>query len=296
MTKTKSPALGKGLEALLGDIKKNSANFNKNQSELNVEISAIPLDKIITNPNQPRTKFDETSLQELAQSIKENGVIVPVTVCRKDDKFFLIAGERRFRASKMAGLKEIPAYIRMASEQSTLMLALIENIQREDLNPIEIALCLKALSEQTGLSNEDLGKKLGKSRSSIANYIRLLNLPAQIQLSLRSDELSMGHAHALITIEDEKQQLDFARKIIQDNLSVRETEALTNNIKNASVTPKESKKKPLPELHNTFLKQMTEYLKTPITVKRSQRGKGTISISFKNDKEFQRIISLLENK
>ncbi|MBR1625951.1 MAG: ParB/RepB/Spo0J family partition protein [Bacteroidales bacterium] len=295
MSKVKSPALGKGLEALLGSIEKNPVIKDKIQSEVDVEIANIPLNKIEPNPDQPRKEFDAATLLNLAQSIKENGVIVPITVNKQDDKYIIIAGERRYRASKLVGLKEIPAYIRIVTPTQQMQMALIENIQRDDLNAIEIALSLNALLEQTKLTKEDLGKKIGKSRASISNYVRLLSLPAEIQLAIREDKLSMGHARALINIEDEKKQLDLAHKIMDKGLSVRETEAMSNIAKEKNVE-KEKKEKVLPERHNLFLTSITQRLETQVSIKRSERGKGSITINFKNDKEFERIVSLLENK
>lgn len=296
MSKMKSPALGKGLEALLGNIEKNPVVQGKLQTEVNAEIADIPMSEIIPNPDQPRKEFDPRTLIALAQSIKENGVIVPITVNKKDGKYIIIAGERRYRAGKMIGLKTIPAYIRIATESEQMQMALIENIQRDDLNAIEIALSLKALLDQTGLTNEELGKKIGKSRSSVANYVRLLNLPAEIQLAIRQDKLSMGQARALINIEDEKEQIELARKIINDGLSVREVETISNKVKSTDKKPKDKQVRPLPEMHNTFLNDFSKRLDTQISIKRSQRGKGNITIAFKNDKEFERIVSLLKNK
>lgn len=295
MAKTKSPALGKGLEALLGDIEKKSVVKDNVKTEVTAEIANIPIKEVITNPDQPRKDFDAKTLIELSQSIRENGVIVPITVNKQGDKYIIIAGERRFRAAKMIGLKEIPAYIRVVTEAQQMQMALIENIQREDLNAIEIALSLQALLDQTGYSKEQLGKKLGKSRASISNYVRLLQLPAEIQIGIRKDSLTMGHARALINIEDEKQQLELARKIINEGLSVREVEMYSSKIKeNTTKTPK-SKKIQLPDNYNSFLDSIIKRLNTPIQIRRSQRGKGTITITFKNDKEFERIALLLDS-
>jgi len=296
MTKTKSPALGKGLEALLGNIDSDNILNNNDSVEVNVEIANIPTDQIIPNPDQPRKEFDPQTLIELSQSIRENGVIVPITVNKKDDKYIIIAGERRYKASKMIGLKEIPAYIRIVTPTEQMRMALIENIQRDDLNSIEIALSFKALLDQTQLSQEDLAKKIGKSRTHVANYLRLLQLPAEIQIAMRSGKLSMGQARALINIEDEKKQLDLAHKIIEEGLSVREVEVLSNKAKTKQ-TPKTIKKtKFLPERHTAFMNDFSKHLNTIVSIKRSQRGKGSITIPFKNDKEFERIVALLENK
>lgn len=293
--KGKSPALGKGLEALLGNINNDVTKNGKAISNVDAEIANIPLDQIIPNANQPRQAFDEQSLQELAQSIKENGVIVPITVNKHNGKYYIIAGERRYRASKIAGKKDIPAYIRVVTEQASMQMALIENIQREDLNAIEIALSLKALLDATKITQEELSKKIGKSRPAITNYIRLLNLPAEIQLALRSDKISMGQARALINIEDEKTQLDILRRIEKDGLSVREVEQLVQRLKESG-SQKKKEENPLPETHNKFANSLSNKLKTYITIKRSKRGKGSITIAFKNDSDFERIVALLQDK
>ena len=296
MSKSKSPVLGRGLESLLGNLGGNSLNPDKDNVEVNVEIANIPIDKIIPNPEQPRKEFDPQTLIELSQSIRENGVIVPITVNKKDDKYVIIAGERRYKACKMIGLKDIPAYIRIVTPTEQMRMALIENIQRDDLNSIEIALSLKALLEETQLTQEDLAKKLGKSRTNVTNYLRLLQLPAEVQISIRSGKLSMGQARALINIEDEKEQLDLAHKIIEEGLSVRQVEMLTSRSKKKQ-SPKLTKKvKPLPEMHTMFMNDFSKHLNTVVSIKRSQRGKGSITIPFKNDKEFERIVALLENK
>ncbi|MBP3254209.1 MAG: ParB/RepB/Spo0J family partition protein [Bacteroidales bacterium] len=296
MAKQKSPALGKGLEALLGNIEQNPVVRHKMTSEVNAEIANISLKDIEPNPDQPRKEFNQQAMEELAQSIKEQGVIVPITVNKHGDKYRIIAGERRYRASKMAGLEQIPVYIRIVTDQSAMQMALIENIQREDLNAIEIALSLKALLEQSGLTQEELGNKIGKSRSAIANYVRLLNLPAEVQLSIRNDEISMGHARAIINIDNEKDQIFILRKIIKDNLSVRQVEALVKHYKSPQNETKPKEERPLPEMHSTFQKSLSLHLDTQIQIKRSKRGKGTITISFRNDKEFERIVELLNTK
>ncbi|MEE1251606.1 MAG: ParB/RepB/Spo0J family partition protein, partial [Bacteroidales bacterium] len=253
-------------------------------------------DKILPNPDQPRKEFDQTALEELAQSIKESGVIVPITVKKENDKYFLIAGERRFRASKIAGLKEIPAYIKIATKQEVMEMALVENIQREDLNAIEIALSLKALIEECNITQEKMSERIGKSRSTITNHLRLLKLPADVQLALRNNKISMGHARSLIGIEDEQTQISIVKDIIEKDLSVRQVEQIVNRLKSEEKpqTKNNTKKKSLPEFHNTKKESLIKKLDTQIEITRSQRGKGAITISFKNDEDFQRIISLLE--
>lgn len=295
MATKKTPALGKGLEALLGNTNTEDL-VNHKTNTITAEIAYIPLKDIETNPNQPRKEFSEDTLEELAQSIREHGVIVPITVNKNKDKYIIIAGERRYRAAKKAGLNKIPAYIRIVTEQETMEMALIENIQRDDLNSIEIALSLNALLQASSLSPEQLGKKIGKSRSTIANYIRLLSLPAEIQLAIRNDEISMGHARALINVDSNEEQIQIVKEIISKNLSVRQVEAMVSKLKTPKqTTDKKTKNKPLPEFHNDFQKAFSQRLSTPIEVKRSQRGKGMITIPFSNDKDFERIVALLEN-
>jgi ParB family chromosome partitioning protein len=291
----KTPALGKGLEALLGNIDTKTST-DKNISSVTAELCYIPIDKILPNPDQPRKEFDQTALEELAQSIKESGVIVPITVKKENDKYFLIAGERRFRASKIAGLKEIPAYIKIATKQEVMEMALVENIQREDLNAIEIALSLKALIEECNITQEKMSERIGKSRSTITNHLRLLKLPADVQLALRNNKISMGHARSLIGIEDEQTQISIVKDIIEKDLSVRQVEQIVNRLKSEEKpqTKNSTKKKSLPEFHNTKKENLIKKLDTQIEITRSQRGKGAITISFKNDEDFQRIISLLE--
>ena len=291
----KTPALGKGLEALLGNIDTKASN-NKNISSVTAELCYIPIDKIEPNPNQPRKEFDQTALEELAQSIKESGVIVPITVKKEENKYILIAGERRYRASKIAGLKEIPAYIKIATKQEVMEMALVENIQREDLNAIEIALSLKALIEECNITQEKMSERIGKSRSTITNHLRLLKLPAEVQLALRNNKISMGHARSLIGLEDEQAQINLVKDIIEKDLSVRQVEQIVNRLKEEEKpqTKNKTTKKTLPEFHKTQKENLIKKLDTQIEITRSQRGKGAITISFKNDEDFQRIISLLE--
>ncbi|MBR5254156.1 MAG: ParB/RepB/Spo0J family partition protein [Bacteroidales bacterium] len=290
----KTPALGKGLEALLGNIDTKTST-EKNISSVTAELCYIPIDKIEPNPDQPRKEFDQTALEELAQSIKENGVIVPITVKKENDKYFLIAGERRYRASKIAGLKEIPAYIKIATKQEVMEMALVENIQREDLNAIEIALSLKALIEECNITQEKMSERIGKSRSTITNHLRLLKLPADVQLALRNNKITMGHARSLISLEDEHAQISIVKDIIEKDLSVRQVEQIVNRLKNEEKPQtKKKEKKSLPDFHNSQKENLIKKLDTQVEITRSQRGKGAITISFKNDEDFQRIISLLE--
>jgi ParB family chromosome partitioning protein len=292
MAAKKTPALGKGLEALLGNaaINKNDADV----SSLAAELSYIPLSKIEPNPDQPRKEFDEETLAELAQSIKENGIIVPLTVIKENGKYILIAGERRYRAAKSVGLKDVPAYIRIATKKEVMEMALVENIQREDLNAIEIALSLKGLIEECNLTQEQMSERIGKNRSTITNYLRLLKLPAEVQLALKNDAISMGHARCLINLESESEQIEIMKKIIEKELSVRQVEELVKQNKEKT-QPKSKTKKQLPEYHSSKKESLSSLLDTSIEIMRSQRGKGKITIAFKNDKDFERIMELLES-
>ncbi len=293
MAAKKTAALGRGLEALLGNTEeiKNEGNI----ATLTAELSYIPLSKVEPNPDQPRKEFDETALQELAQSIKENGVIVPITVIKENGRYVLIAGERRYRAAKMIGLNEIPAYIKVATKKEIMEMALVENIQREDLNAIEIAISLKGLIEECNLTQEQMSERIGKNRSTITNYLRLLKLPAEVQLALRNNLISMGHARSLVNIESDTEQIEIVKRIIEKGLSVRQVEQLVKQSKEKQQqTPKT--KKQLPQSHLEKREMLSSKLDTNIEISRSQRGKGKITIAFKNDKDFERIIALLESE
>lgn len=287
----KPSALGKGLEALLGDT--TISRNDKGVSTVTTELGYIRMNKIVPNPDQPRKEFDEVALSELAQSIRENGVIVPVTVVKDKEQYILIAGERRFRAAQQVGLKEIPAYIKVATRSEIMEMALVENIQREDLNAIEIAISLKGLIEECNLTQEQMSKRIGKNRSTITNYLRLLKLPAEVQLALRNNEISMGHARCLINVESDTEQIEMLKRIIDKGLSVRQVEQMVKQSKE-SAQPKAKVKKPLPVLHTHCREELSKKLDTDIEISRSQRGKGKITISFKTDGDFERIIALLQ--
>lgn len=291
MAAKKTSALGKGLEALLGNtvVNRNEAGA----TSLTAELSYIALNKIDPNPDQPRKEFDQATLDELAQSIKENGIIVPLTVIKENGRYILIAGERRYRAAKSLGLKEVPAYIKVATKREVMEMALVENIQREDLNAIEIALSLKGLMEGCNLTQEQMSERIGKNRSTITNYLRLLKLPAEIQLALRNNQITMGHARCLISMESESEQIEMVKRIIEKELSVRQVEELVKQSKEKQ-QPKAKQKKQLPEYHNSKKEVLSSHLDTAVEITRSQRGKGKITIAFKNDKDFERIMELLE--
>ncbi|MDR1006340.1 MAG: ParB/RepB/Spo0J family partition protein [Bacteroidales bacterium] len=290
----KKVALGRGLGALLQNME--GQELTNNTKSIAAEIANVPIDAIEPNPNQPRTEFDEKALQELSQSIKQYGIIVPVTVNKIGGKYQLIAGERRYRAAKLAGLKEIPAYIRIVTKHEIMEMALVENIQRQDLNPIETALTFQNLIEEYNFTQEQMSERIGKSRSTITNFLRLLKLPAEIQLNLRNGIISMGHARALISLEKQEEQLRIMKMIIEKDLSVRQVEAMVNQIKH----PQEQKqakikaKQTLPEFHTDFKQAISKKLDTSVDITRSTRGKGNIIIPFTNDKDFERIVAIIE--
>ncbi len=289
---SKKPLIpGRGLDAILGSIDVDA--LNGNESDVTAAISMVPISDIEANPFQPRKDFDDTALQELSQSIREQGVITPITVRRMPDgKYQLIAGERRLRASQLAGLTELPAYIRVATDGQMMEMALVENIQRENLNAMEIALSYNALIEECQLTHEQLSQRVGKDRSTITNYLRLLNLPAETQLALSSGQISMAHARALINVEDPEQHLAILHEIVNRHLSVHQTEQLVKAAKPPS-RPRVTVKEELPARHTATLSQMKEKLRSDVEIKRSRRGKGTMTIHFNNDEDFERIVRLL---
>ena len=301
MSSTKKNALGKGLSALLSDAKTDitsTPKTNINPLQTAGSVAEIEIAHIEANPFQPRTKFEQDQLIELAESIHALGIIQPVTVRKIGyDKYQLISGERRFRASQLAGLTAIPAYIRIANDQAMLEMALVENIQRENLDAIEIAISFKRLMEECGLTQEGLSQKAGKQRSTIANYLRLLKLPAEIQLGLREEKISMGHAKAIVNFVDEKAQLEIYNKIIKEDLTVRAAEDLArwqNKKPGTTPTKNNSEKEALPEK----LKKVNESIKVTFgknaDLKRQNNGKGKIVIPFTSDEDLERILTLLD--
>ncbi|TWP26604.1 ParB/RepB/Spo0J family partition protein [Apibacter muscae] len=296
MSGDKKRAMGRGLSAILSENSKkvNSAE-EKGAEELVGNIVEISLEDIITNPNQPRSNFEEKALKELSISIQQLGLIQPITVRKNGSKYDLISGERRYRASKMAGLKKLPAFIRLANDQELLEMALVENIQRRDLDPIEVALSFEKLIEEIQITQEDLSHRVGKDRSTITNYLRLLKLSPIIQTGIRDNIISMGHGRALISLEDHEQQIFVYEKVVKEQLSVRQTEALIRTIKN----PKEKKDKKVKELSNSLkkgLKTFEDFFETDkVEIKASDKGKGKIIINFNSEEEFQRIQKFLEN-
>lgn len=271
-------------------------------SEVSVatEIGKLKIDDIETNPYQPRKDFDEESLAELADSIRQQGVITPITVRKLETgKYQLIAGERRLRAAKMAALTEIPAYIRTATDQQMMEMAIVENIQRENLNAMEIALSYSTLIDECGITQEQLSEKVGKNRSTITNYLRLLKLPAEVQIALRNNTISMAHARAMISLDDVDKQMLMLHEIVGKDLSVRQTESLAKSLlaqADAKPAAKKNAKPQLPELHQQSKQQLKDYIQSEVEIKRSRKGKGSLTIYFNNDSDFQRIVKIIQNK
>jgi len=290
----KRSALGRGLDSLIsmGDIQTNGSSV----------INEIDIDNISPNPDQPRSTFDEEALQELAGSIRELGIIQPLSLRKIDDGHYqIIAGERRWRAARMAGLYSVPAYVRTVSDVEMSEMALIENIQREDLNAIEVALTFRKLIDQYHLTQDRLSERVGKKRATIANHLRLLKLPAEIQIGLRDKKLDMGHARALLTVENPKHQLKLYNLIVSEGLSVRRVEEMARDIKEkieAGEKPVISKKRLAASAPNHdydfFRRDLERYLPTPVKFTRNAEGKGSITLRFSNDDELQRLVDLFE--
>ena len=284
-------ALGRGLDALIsteGVRPQGSSTINE-----------IPLAQIEANPNQPRRDFDPDALQELATSIREIGIIQPITLRQIDDnRFQIIAGERRWRASQIAGLTAIPAYIRTISDESIMEMALVENIQREDLNAIEIALAYQHLLENDGMTQEKVSERVGKSRAAIANYLRLLRLPAQIQLSLQKKEIDMGHSRALLSLDSPSLQIKLYKEIMKNNYSVRKVEEMVTLLKNGEDVSSGAKKivakQTLPEEFNVLKDRLSTFLNTKVQFSCNPKGKGKISIPFNNEEDLERILTLFD--
>jgi len=292
----KKPALGRGLSALLQNAKTDiTTKQNGEATPVVGTIALIKIKDIDTNPFQPRTNFEETALQELSESIKQHGIIQPITVRKLGyDKYQLISGERRFRASQLASLEEIPAYIRVANDQAMLEMGLIENIQREDLDPIEVSLSYKRLIDECALTQEQLGEKVNKQRSTVTNFLRLLKLPAAIQKGLRDKEISMGHARALLSIENEDKQLAIYALAIENELSVRQVEALARDEK-LNFTPRTTRiEKPLTIEDKQISKKLEKIFNQSVDFKRNVKGDGTIKLTFNNQSELTNILSFFD--
>jgi ParB family chromosome partitioning protein len=290
---TKKQALGRGLSALLQESSNINSASDKNADKVVGSIIEIELSSIEVNPFQPRTYFDEESLRELASSIRELGVIQPITVRKLEgNKFQLVSGERRFRASKLIGSTSIPAYIRLANDQEMLEMALVENIQRKNLDPIEVALSYQRLIEEIQLTQEDLSIRVGKKRSTVTNYLRLLKLDPILQTGMRDGFISMGHGRAMINVDNTEDQLAIYEKILREKLSVRQTEDLVKNLKSGAIA--KPKKKVVPNYIKDSLKDIGEYFGHKIDITVSANGKGKISIPFHSEEDFNRIKNLLK--
>ena len=291
----KGQRLGRGLGALLPTEDIQSAS-DTNADKLIGNILELPLDQVTENPYQPRTVFNEEALNELASSIRELGVIQPITVRKiAAQKYELISGERRLRASKLAGLTSIPAFIRIANDEESLMMALVENIQRQDLDPIEVALSYNRMIEELSLTQEQMSDRVGKKRSTITNYLRLLKLDPIIQTGIRDGFISMGHGRALINVEDREEQLAIYNRVIAQNLSVRETEMAVQQLKNpqkvAVIVPKRAKE--IPAFAAEGMERLRQHFGNNATIRIDKTGKGKVEIPFKTEEEFKRIQKIL---
>jgi ParB family transcriptional regulator, chromosome partitioning protein len=297
--KQNKEALGKGIRSLLqsidADLKTSSGELKNAVVENVTGINRIPVDEIETNPKQPRRDFDEQSLQELANSIKLHDIIQPVTVSKlPSGKYRLISGERRWRAAKMADIKDIPAYVRQANDAQLLELALLENLQREDLNAMEISLSYKRMMEELDYTQEQVAERMGKDRSTVANFIRLLKLPPNIQLSVRNGEISMGHARALINVDTIDKQLFIFNEIKEKELSVRQTEALVRNLYKQSGAVKKSSKSHLAPSFQRIEDKLASHFSTRVKLRHSRNGSGQIIIDYYSPEELNKILGQID--
>lgn len=280
----KQKGLGRGLDAIFG------GNIEVKAKPM-AEMTEIAISDIIPNPTQPRTEFDENALEELAESIRQLGLIQPITVKRNGEKFIIISGERRWRAAERAGVVSLPAYVREVDDTTLHAMALVENIQREDLNAIEISLGMQRLIEECGLTQEALAERLGKKRSTVANYLRLLNLPDEVQFALKSGIISMGHAKAIASAESKAKQLSFLKRCIKNNLSVRQLEDL---IRLASEKRQKSNSPVMdeeyPESYSRLVEYLEKFFSQDIAIKRSKNGGGKIIIDFSSDADIEKFV------
>jgi ParB family chromosome partitioning protein len=288
---TKKNALGRGLGALIDGVEK---EVLEKKVEANMQ---IPVDSIDANPWQPRSRFDDEALNELAASIRQLGIVQPLTVREiSGGRFQLIAGERRLRAARLAGLTNVPAYVRTADDQAMLEMALVENIQREDLDAVEVAISYQRLIEECRLTQEQLSERVGKQRSTVANYLRLLKLPAEIQLGIKNRQLSMGHARTLITIEDSKQQIEVYYRVVNEDMSVRQTEELVRHLQAAPLRDpvKVDKKRKLIKDYQQLSEHLKTLFGTDVVFRINEKGKGKIVIQFENNDQMERILGLFD--
>jgi len=291
----KKKALGRGLSALLEGSDLELAPKEVQINQLVGSVAMIPIDDIEANPFQPRTDFDRAELADLAMSIQHQGIIQPVTLRKLgNDRFQLIAGERRLKAARVAGLTEIPAYIRVANDEQMLEMALVENLQREDLNPIEVGVSFQRLLEECQIRQEELSQRIGKDRSTISNYIRLLKLPAEIQIAIREKKITMGHARALITLESTSLQIRIFKQILAKNLSVREVESLARKAGTLSESALSEKTKKVSDPKAMQLEeQLTSKLNMHVKVQINRKGRGSVTIPFHSEEELEKIINLI---
>ena len=296
MSANKKSSLGRGLSAILSNPDTDITSKDASGNFVVGAVAELPISFIETNPFQPRDVFEVAALEELKNSILEQGVIQPVTVRKIGyDKYQLISGERRLRASVMAQLERIPAYIRVADDQQMLEIALIENIHREDLNAIELALSYQRLMEDCGLKMEDVEKKISQDRTTITNYIRLLDLPPEIQVAVRDKKISMSHARTILGVDDAEQQYSVLQRIITENLSVRETEAIIQALKQpVAIIKAKEKKQSLPEKYENIRQHIHNSLNIMVDMKRGRSGKGTITLHFTSDEQLERIVEALK--
>jgi len=299
--KQNKEALGKGIRSLLqgidSDLKTGAGNLKPTVVETATATSRISVEHVEPNPKQPRRDFDEQALKELSESIKLHDIIQPITVSKlPSGKYRLISGERRWRASKMAGLKDIPAYIRQANDAELLELALLENLQREDLNAMEVALSYKRMMEELSYTQEQVAERMGKDRSTVANFIRLLKLPPDIQLAVRSGELSMGHARALINVDTVDKQLYIYKEIKAKNLSVRQTEALVRNMYKQGGAVKKTTKNTLPSAYQKIEDNLASHFSTRVKLKHSRNGSGQITIDYYSKEELNKLLHQMDVK
>ena len=290
-TSAKTNALGRGLDALIS-----TADVNTNGSST---ISEIPISQIHANPNQPRRDFDQDALQQLASSIHEIGIIQPITLRQTaDNSYQIVAGERRWRASQLAGLTALPAYVRTIADENVMEIALVENIQREDLNAIEIALAYQQLLENSGVTQEKLSQRVGKSRTAITNYLRLLRLPAQVQVALQKKEIDQGHARALLSLDSPSAQIKLFNEIQQHGYSVRKVEQIVKKLKEEGEVVVENKRIATraqePGLYSDFRNWLSESLKANVQLSCSPKGKGKITIPFSSTEELERIKAIFD--
>ena len=281
---------GKGIDALI--------DTSTVTTQGSSTISEIPIQDIEANPNQPRREFDAEALNELAKSIQEIGIVQPITLRQMENgKYQIIAGERRWRASQIAGLTQIPAYIRTIKDENVMEMALVENIQREDLNAIEIALAYEHLMESSGMTQEKVSERVGKSRAAVANYVRLLKLPAQVQMALQNKEIDMGHARALLSLDSPSLQIKLFKDIVKNNYSVRKVEEIVKKFKEGDDIQRNDKKpsgKRLPEEFNLLKDRLSKFLHTKVDMTCSAKGKGTIKIPFANEEELEHIMNIFD--